>query len=78
MSKKSLLPQTRHHVFIYDEDWIFLQAAFALNGPRPIGVSAAVRHIIHQRVLQLKNQINQKLDEPKAQTQALAPEGELS
>lgn len=47
MSKRSLLPQSPHHVLIYDEDWEFLTQAYGKNGAKPIGVSPAIRQMVH-------------------------------
>jgi len=54
MSKKVSLPQSRRHLFIYDEDWEYLSKLFGANSPNSIGVSAAVRAIIHAKVKQLR------------------------
>lgn len=55
MSKKSPLPHSRHHLFLYDEDWEFLQANY---GPgsinHKVGVSGAVKTVVHAFVKRLK------------------------
>ncbi len=51
MSKKSTLPQSRHHIFIFDEDWEWISlysAAAQLNN------SEIIRAWIHQRVQYFK------------------------
>ena len=53
--KKSDLPTSKRHVHLYDEDWDFLLAEFGPGGQqRHIGVSAAIRAIVHQKVLGMK------------------------
>ena len=47
MSKKTDLPSTSRHVKIFDEDWDFLDAHFGRLSRKPIGVSKAIRAIIH-------------------------------
>lgn len=51
MSKRTKLPQSDHHVVIYDEDWEYLESRFGSSGIKPVGVSAVIRGIIHSRVL---------------------------
>jgi hypothetical protein len=62
VSKKSLFPQSRRHIFIYDEDWDFLDKWYSKTSPFPIGVGAACRDIIHQRVQFLKAKQNEMID----------------
>lgn len=63
MSRKAILPQSRHHVLIFDEDWDWLTQNY---GPgsygSQIGISGAIRAIIHQRVLGMKAKANGELD----------------
>lgn len=54
MSKKSLLPQKPRHILVYDEDWEFLDQHYGPGSAKPLGISRAIREIIHQRVLGLK------------------------
>jgi hypothetical protein len=51
MSRKGKLPQSPHHLLIYDEDWDFLSELFGKNSSRPVGVSYVIREIVHQTVL---------------------------
>ena len=74
MSKKSLLPQTRRHILVYDEDWEFLQANYGPDSQSKLGVSEAIRKIIHQRVLGLKAQAQTEFDRLRGQQ---APRNEL-
>lgn len=68
MSKKAPLPYSRHHILIYDEDWEFLEKAYGKGSPHEaLGISGAIRAIIHQKVLGLKAKINQQLDQQGAE-----------
>lgn len=51
MSKKALLPQSVHHVYIYDEDWEFLETRFGQrHGIEPVGVSFVLKELVHKQV----------------------------
>lgn len=66
MTRRSLLPQSRRHIFVYDEDWSWLSDNFgilALNPRNRVGVSFAIREIIHRRVRELRAQQEQQLDQ---------------
>ena len=54
MSRRITQSQSRHHVHIFDEDWDFLERAYGRDGVKPIGISAAVRTIIHNHVKLIK------------------------
>ena len=62
MSRKVRLPQSRRHIWLYDEDWDFLTdwcAAHAdLLTPGP-----AIRESIHARVLFLKARQSTAIDD---------------
>lgn len=63
MSKKSRLPQSRHHILVYDEDWEFLMQNYGPGSHNSqLGVSGAIRAVIHQRVLGMKAKANRELD----------------
>lgn len=63
MSKKALLPQSPHHILLYNEDWEFLAQAFGPGSAAArIGISGAIRHVVHQRVLAMKAKANGELD----------------
>ena len=63
MSKKARLPQSRRHIFVYDEDWDFIERWYGISSPHPIGVGRALREIIHQRVEFLKAKQAEKIDQ---------------
>lgn len=54
MVRKSELPKARYHVMLFVEDYEFLEQEYGKNGPKPVGVSAAISAIIHAKVLDLK------------------------
>lgn len=68
------LPQTRRHVLIFDEDWEYLTESYGARGLKPIGVSAAIRKIIHAKVLGLRASISAVQDaRPPVQQPASEP-----
>ncbi len=67
MSKKVELPQTRRHILIFDEDWDYLEQNYGANGAKPIGISAAIRKIIHAKVLGLRAKVSSAMDRSPAQ-----------
>lgn len=77
MSKKSPLPQSRHHVMIYNEDWEWLQAAYGQGQTEPgaaIGAGTAIKTVVHAYVQRLKARAEQKIDAggPMAQEKELS------
>lgn len=63
MSKKSTLPQTRHHILIYDEDWEYLERNYGPGSHGAgIGISGAIRAVLHQRVQGMKAREHGALD----------------
>ena len=76
MSKRSVLPQSRRHILVYDEDWEFLDTAFGKDTEKPIGVGVAIRQLIHASVSRMKADIQRALDAspPEAPTVATVSE----
>lgn len=74
MSKKSIRPQSRRHILIYDEDWDWLMQHFGAGSLHPIGVGPAIRAIIHKHVRDLQARAQVRM-EPQAL--AREPEDEL-
>ncbi len=64
MPKKSDsdLPMSRRHIEIFDEDWAFLDRYYGVNSDSKIGVGPAIRHIVHQKVSQLKMKMTEMRD----------------
>ena len=62
MSRKSRLPQSRHHILVYDEDWEWLEQHFGASSSRPIGIGPAIREIIHKHLENIRDKFQQRLD----------------
>lgn len=62
MPRKSLLPQSSHHVMIFDEDWEFLQQLYGPRGLKPLGVSQVIQTIVHRKVNELRARYHAELD----------------
>lgn len=60
------LPISKHHVNIYDTDWEYLLDRYGPGGPESeVGVSRAIRAILHQRVTGLRAKEDRAVDEVK-------------
>jgi hypothetical protein len=62
LSKKTTLPQSRHHILVFDEDWDFLVQNYGPGSANGLGVSTVIRALIHQRVSGLKAKANEAFD----------------
>jgi hypothetical protein len=62
MSKRSPLPQDRHHVMVYDEDWEYLQRHYGPASANKIGVGPAIKEVIHAYVKNLKAKAQRAID----------------
>lgn len=62
MSKKSTLPQSRHHVMVYDEDWTFLLEYCRDRAEENLGPGTVVRELIHRRVMAVRESVNKAID----------------
>lgn len=62
MSRKAILPQSRHHILVFDEDWEFLERHFGNQSVSRIGTSSAIRTIIHAKCNGLRALQNNALD----------------
>jgi len=54
MTKRPEQPLVRKHVMLFEEDWEFLSENYGPGGAKPIGVSDAIRKIVHAKVNGLK------------------------
>jgi hypothetical protein len=71
MSKKALLPQSRRHVMIYDEDWDWLERHYGQGSPHEkIGISGAVKTLVHKFVSKSRDNLLQRLDQTGQTTAA--------
>lgn len=73
MSRKTEeLPSSARHILIYDEDWEYLKFNYGPGGPKAeLGVSRAIRAIIHQRIKGMKELERQAMDKPQPQVRGL-------
>lgn len=63
MPPKPSLPTSRHHIMLFDEDWDWLEAEYGPGGHKSeVGISRAIRTIIHARVQGMKAKINGEID----------------
>lgn len=67
MSKKLAIPASRKHILINDMDWEWLERAYGIGSESPIGVSEAIRRIVHARVGTLKAQQQALMDARRQQ-----------
>lgn len=67
MSKRARLPQSRHHIIIFDEDWEWLNATYGQGTESTLGVSNAIREIVHATILRIKDKANAIIDERRQQ-----------
>ena len=71
MSKRSTLPQRRRHIFIYDEDWAFLDSVYGQGQAKDLGgVGTAIRAVVHAWVERLRAQAQQVIDESEPRFEA--------
>lgn len=76
MSKKSPLPQSRHHILVYDEDWDWLDRHYGPgSASSQVGISGAIRAIVHQRVLGMKAKAQGQLDARRDEERPTGDEG---
>ncbi len=72
------LPSSRHHIMLFDEDWEFLNRAYGKpGGMHAIGVSEAIRAIVHAKVVSLKAKANSEYDRIRDELEG-SPQGEYA
>ncbi len=59
MSRKSVLPQSPHHVMIFDEDWEFIREHYGPGSQSGLGISPTIQNIIHAYVRRLRAKAEQ-------------------
>lgn len=67
MSKRSVLPQSRRHLLLYDEDWEFIEQRFCADNGNTPGV--LIREMLHRRVMELREKENQAVSAVSLPTQ---------
>jgi hypothetical protein len=63
MSARIEKPSVARHLQIFEEDWEFLDINFGLRSAHPIGISKAIRNIVHSRVKALRAKQIASIDE---------------
>lgn len=63
------LPKTRRHLHLYNEDWELLERVYGRDSVSKIGASAAIRKIIHDRCVRLRQKLADMVDEAEEGTQ---------
>ena len=63
MSRRSVLPQGRRHIWVYDEDWEFLTEHFGPDSPSKMGVGPSIRNIVHIYVKRLRAKQQELIDQ---------------
>lgn len=77
MAKQEEKPTERFHSVLFTEDLEFLRDRYGPGSEKAhIGISKAIRTIVHQRVQGIKAQEIAKYDQLKGQSGAPAPEPE--
>lgn len=66
MSRRARLPQSRRHIFVFDEDWDFLLDAYGPGTESRLGTSGAIREIIHAKVLVMRAGLEAEQDRIRA------------
>ena len=63
------LPKSRRHIFVYDEDWEFLERHFGPRAPtsQRIGVGNISAEIIHAKVAELRARELERISHAMAQ-----------
>jgi len=62
MSRKSIAPQSRRHIWIYDEDWEYIEQRFGKGTAANIGIGPAIRRMIQVYVANLRSKEQQEID----------------
>lgn len=64
MTRRSVEPTRRFHLFLYERDIEYLERRFGYGAPssQRLGVSTACREIIHARVKALRARENERLN----------------
>ena len=68
-------PSTRRHLMIRDDDWEFLNMAYGPGSRSKMGISNALRELIHTSVMRMRARVEARLDQenligPKTQAPA--------
>lgn len=69
MTRKPILPSSRRHVHIYDEDWTFLLRNFGMGSQSGNSTARVIREIIHRHVQWVKARQQDAIDEKMKEIQ---------
>lgn len=84
MSRRGRLPQSPHHINLYDQDWDFLQSMLGPNAPplpggkRPPGVNEFIKELVHKKVNELRARYYGGLDSQQGPAPVPDPTGPAS
>lgn len=70
MSRIAELPSSRRHIIIFDEDWELLESLYGPRGAKPIGISVAIRAILHQKCKAIRQTMADRKDLEREGTEA--------
>lgn len=62
MTKKNSQPSSRRHIWVFDDDWKYLEKMFGPASDSRLGVGPTIRQIIHIYVGNLQNKERQIMD----------------
>lgn len=65
MAFRRSMGASRRHVWIYDEDWEFLQSLYGAGGKTEVGTSKMIRNIIQIFVKRKREEMNKALSTTK-------------
>lgn len=66
MSRKSIAPQSRRHIWIFDDDWSFIESRFGKFSPSQMGTSAAVRTILQAWVANMRKKEQDQVEKKES------------
>lgn len=69
MPRKSIAPQSRRHVWLFDDDWAFIESRFGKQSPSNLGTSAAVRAVIQSWVANMRKKEQDRIEASKQITE---------
>lgn len=65
MTRKSITPSSRRHIWVFDDDWEYLEKKFGPATESRFGVGPAIRQIIHLYVGNLRAKEQSLVDNQK-------------
>lgn len=74
MPRRATLPISKHHIGLFDEDWSWLDDHYGRYSGNQLGTSAAVRAIIHSKVLELRARAAELTDQRQVELEQIIEE----